>query len=126
VKRNRELTPAGFEDPTLGIGESREVRGRELVERALDVVEAAGDFGGGAAEGRRARLGGSGRGGSRVAQERLARGGVGAAPGGEERLGLARGERMALDRAGEAELVRRAEGAQGAGERERQAAAIDA
>ena len=126
LKSGHELTPAGFEDSALGIGESGEVRGRELLHRALDVVEARGDLGSGAAQRGGARLGGSRLGGSRIAQERLARGLVGAAIRGEKRLRLARGERVALDGGGEAELLALGERAQGAGQGEREAAAIDA
>jgi len=126
VKSGNELTPAGFKDPALGIGESGEVRGRELVERTLDLVEARGDLGGGAAQRGGALLGGSRLGGSRIAQERLPRGRVGAAIRGQERLRLAGGEGVALDGAGEADLLALDERAEGAGQREGQAAAIDA
>lgn len=126
LKSGDELTPAGFEDPAFAIGESGEVRGGELVQRALDVVEARGDLGGGAAQGGGARLGGSRLGGSRIPQERFPRGLVGAAIRGQERLRLARGERVALDGAGEAELLASGERREGARQGERQSAAVDA
>jgi hypothetical protein len=121
-----ELTPAGFEDAPLRVGERGEVRGRELVERAFEVVEARGDRGGGGAQRRgtlrvllRQRA-------SRIAQKRLARGAVGHAVGGEQRLRLARRERVSLDGPGEAHLLRGAEHRQRASHREREASAVDA
>jgi len=45
------MTPAGFEDALFGVREGAEVRGRELVEGALEVVEAQLDRGGRPAQG---------------------------------------------------------------------------
>jgi hypothetical protein len=125
LKSGNELAPSGFEDAALGIRESGEVRGGELAQRALDVVEARGDLGGGAAQRGSPWLGGSRLGGSRIPQERLPRGLVGTAIGGQERLRLARGEQVALDGAGEPELLPGGERREGAGQRERQAAAVN-
>ena len=126
LKSGHELTPAGLEDPTLGIGESGEVRGRELVQHAIDVIEARGDLGGAAAQRGGALLGASRLGASRIAQERLARGPVGAAIRGQECLRLARGKGVTLDGAGEADLLALGERAQGDPQREREAPAVDA
>lgn len=126
LKSGHELTPAGFEDPTLGIAESGEVRGRELVKHAIDVIEARGDLGGAAAQRRGALLGASRLGAPGIAQERLARSRIGAAIRGQERLRLAGGERVALGGAGEADLLALGERAQGDPQREREAPAVDA
>lgn len=107
-----ELTPTGFEDAPLGIGESREVRGRELVEEAFDLVEPLGDLGGGAAQGRGARLVDLGLSATRIAHERFARGGVDRrAVGNQERLGFAGRKRVAGDRLGQPHLLGLPEGA---------------
>ena len=126
LKSGHELTPAGFQDSALGIAESGEVRGRELVQHAIDVIEARGDLGGAAAQWGGALLGASRLGAPGIAQERLPRGLVGAAIRGQERLRLACGKGVALDGAGKPELLPGGERAQGDRQRERQAAAIDA
>lgn len=126
LKSGPELTPAGFEDSALGIGESGEVRGCELVQHAIDVIEARGDLGGAAAQRGGALLGASRLGAPGIAQQRLACGTICAAIRGQERVHLACGERVALDGAGKAGLFPGPERAQGDGPRERQAAAIDA
>ncbi|MBI2933756.1 MAG: hypothetical protein HYY16_19100 [Planctomycetes bacterium] len=121
-----ELTPAGFEDAPLRVGEGAEVRGRELVERAFEIVEARGDAGGGGAQGRGALLARARQGASRIAQELLAGRRAGGPVGDQERLRLARRERVALDGPGEAQLLRGGEDGQRAGHREREAPTVDA
>ncbi len=126
LKSGPELTPAGFEDSAFGIGESGEVRGRKLVQHAIDVIEARGDLGGAAAQRGGALLGGPRRGAPGIAQQRLACGTLCAAIRGQKRFRLARGKGVTLDGAGKPELLPSGERAQGDGPRERQAAAIDA
>jgi len=122
-----ELTPAGFEDALFGVGEGGEVRGREFVEGELEVVEARLDRGGRGTQGRSALLVRARLRGARIAQERLARGRIDRrAAGGQERLGLSRGEGMELDGLGEPSLLRHGEGRQGARDGERQPPAVDA
>jgi hypothetical protein len=85
---------AGLEDPALRVSEAGEVERQELGERALGLVEARLERAGRGPEGRDDRIAGGGHCAARIAQQRLAGGGVGRdAPGGEEGLGLARASR---------------------------------
>jgi hypothetical protein len=122
-----ELAPAGFEDAPLRVRERAEVRGRELVERAFKVVEARGDRSSGGAQRRGALRVLAREAAARIAQERLARRGVGGrAVGRQERLRLARGERVALDGPGQAQLLRGGKHRQSASRGEGQAPAVHA
>lgn len=122
-----ELTSAGFEDALFGVREGGEVRGGELVEGALEVVEARLDRGGRGAQGRGALFVHARQRGARIAQERFARGPIHRrAVGGEERLRLTRGEGVAFDGLGQPPLLGGGKDGQGAGQREGEAAAIDA
>lgn len=111
--RGHESEAAGREDPPLGVREAGEVGAGEVVEGVLDLLHAREDLGGGLSEWGGALVRGLGLRGVWIAHERLARGGVrGDAVGGEECLGLARGEGVAGDRLGEAHLLLLPEGDQ--------------
>lgn len=87
---------------------------QELGEGALGLVEAGLELLGRRAEGRDGRVVRDGHRAGRIAQQRLARGGVGRdAPGGEEGLGLARAQTVAGDGVGQARLLRAGEGGEG-------------
>jgi hypothetical protein len=100
-----QASPAGFEDPALGLREAGEIEGQEFVESALGLREAVAEVARGGAEGRR-RRGRRGGGAAGVAEQRLARGDVGGGvPGGEHGLGLAGTQAVARDRVGQALLI---------------------
>jgi hypothetical protein len=82
---------ASFQDPPVGVGEAGEVEGQQFRERALGVIEAGLELAGRRPEGRDGRIAGRGHRAARIAQQRLARGGVGGdAPGLEKHVPLAR------------------------------------
>jgi len=95
------------------------------MEPALDLVHPRGDLAGRAAQGRGAGSLGGRKTASGVAEQRLARLGIGTAIGGEKGLRLARGEQVALGGARQAELFPLGEGREQGGEREREMASID-
>jgi hypothetical protein len=102
---------AGFQDPAVGVGEAGEVEGQELLEGALGLVEADLELAGRRPERRDGRVVGRGYRAARIAQQRLAGGGVAPdTPGREEGLGLARAQAVARDGVGQARLLRAREG----------------
>ena len=108
----RQPTAPRLEDAALAFGKAGKFELGQGVELALEEVETGFDLARGGTEGR--GVGGDGiAGAARVAQERFASRRVGDAPGGEERLGLARAQGVRLDGVGEAALVGGAEGAEG-------------
>jgi hypothetical protein len=117
---------AGFQDPTVGIGEAGEGEGQQLRERALGVIEAGLELAGRRPERRDDRIVGGGHGAVRIAQQRLARGGVvDDAPGFEKRLRLARAQAVAQDGLGQARLVATRERREGVSEGGGEPAGID-
>ncbi len=98
---------AGLQDPPVGIGEAGEVEGQQFREGALGLVEAGLELAGRGPEGRDGRLAGGGHGAARIAQQRLAGGGVGRHPPGRKKgLGLARAQAVAREGVGQARLLR--------------------
>jgi len=107
----RQPTAPRLEDAALAFGKAGKFELGQGVELALEEVETGFDLARGGTEGR--GVGGDGiAGAARVAQERFASRRVGDAPGGEERLGLARAQGVRLDGVGEAALLGGAEGAE--------------
>jgi hypothetical protein len=114
------------EDPAIGVSEAGEGEGQQLVEGALGLVEAGLEVVGRRPEGRDGGLTGRGHRTARIAQHRLAAGGVCRnAPGGEERLGLARAQAMARDGLGQAGLLGAREGGEALRGRRREPTRID-
>jgi hypothetical protein len=96
----------GFQDPTIGIGETAEVERQQLRERALGVIEAGLELAGRRAEGRDDRRGRRGHGAAGIAQQGFTRRGVlSDAPGGDDGLRLARAQAVARDRVGQPRLL---------------------
>ncbi len=92
-----EPSPAGLEHAALDVLEAGEVEVGELVEEPLGLVEAALEILGGRAQGRGIAGGSASEQG--IGQKRLPGGGIGShSVGGQERLGGAGGQRVALDR----------------------------
>lgn len=110
---------AGLQDPAVGIREAGEVERQQVVEGALGLVEADLELPGRGPEGRDGRLAGGGHRAARIAQQRLAGGGVGGdAPRREEGLGLACAQAVAREGVGQARLLgarERREGMRGGG-----------
>lgn len=120
-----EPSPAGFQHASLDVLEAGEVEVGEFVEEPLGLVEAALEILGGRAQGR----GIAGRSASEqwIGQKRLPGGGIGShAVSGQEGLGGAGGERMALDRLGQARLLGFRERGQIERDRERKLARVQA
>jgi hypothetical protein len=117
---------AGFQDPTVGVGEAGEVEGQQLRERALGLIEAGLELTGRRAEGRDGGIARRGQSAARVAQQRLAGGGVGGdAPALEKRLRLARTQPVAEEGVGQARLLRARERGEAVGGGRRELAGID-
>jgi hypothetical protein len=110
----RELPASRLQDATFALGKAGQIESGEFLEVAFDGVEAGLDLARAGTEGRGAGRRGIGS-AAWIAQQALARGRVGGAPGGEERPGLARAETVLLDRIGETPLLGRREGAKGVG-----------
>lgn len=121
-----EPAAAGGQHAPFGVGEAGEVGVKEVVEGLLDEIELRGPVGGDGPQGGGPLVGDAGLGGSRVAPERLAGDVVrGGAVGGQERLGLPGGERVAGDDLDQAHLVRLGEGTQRERRGEREAAPVE-
>lgn len=109
-----DLSPAGLEHPALGVGEASKVSPEETLERLLGGIETGLDLGRRRSQGRGALIEGPRVGRARVAEERLAGGGLRhGAVGREEGLGLARREGVAPDGVRKAPLFPRREGRKG-------------
>jgi hypothetical protein len=117
---------AGLQDPTIGLGEAREVEGQELVEGALGLVEAGLELLRRGPERRGGRRGRGRRGAAWVAEQRLPGRRVGRGlPSGEERLGLARAQSVARHSLRQALLVAAGQARERGGRGGGQASGVD-
>jgi len=126
LQESENLPPARLEDPPLGVGKSGEAQGRQLAQGVLERVELRGDLGRARSQRRAPLVQGRRRRASGITHERFAGGRVrGGTIGGEERLSLARRERVLVDRVAEPLLLDAAQGAQRQGHRQREPSAIE-
>ena len=118
---------AGLQDSPVGVGEAGEGEMQELGERALGLIEARLELAGRRPQGRDGGVARLGDRATRIAQERLAGGGVVGrdAPGREEGLGLARAQAVARDGVGQTRLLPARAGCEGVREGRREPAGVD-
>jgi len=127
LDEGQDAAPAGLKGPALGVGEAGEVGAGELLEGALEEVQARGGVLGGLSECRGALFGPRRLGGAGIAQEGLPRGAIGdGVVGGEERGGLAGGEGVAADHLGQFHLLALGAGTEGERRGHREASVVEA